>query len=105
MSAISNEVVTTQKLYNLNSRALSFFFALEIKKLAIVSKTLWHFDIILHIWSIHLGISLDITVMINILQEIITILHKKMLKAINLYWFHNNASEKKNHKIVPTNLD
>ena len=28
---------------------------------------------------------LDITVMINILQEIIKVLHEKMLKAINLY--------------------
>ena len=28
---------------------------------------------------------LDITVMINILQEIIKVLQKKMLKAINLY--------------------
>ena len=34
--------------------------------------------------------------MINILQEIIKILHKKMLKAINLYWFHNAESEKNN---------
>ena len=38
--------------------------------------------------------SLDITVTINILQEKIKILHKKMLKAINLYQFHKNASEK-----------
>ena len=40
--------------------------------------------------------SLGITVAINILQEIIGILHKKMLKAINLYWFLNNTSEKNN---------
>ena len=33
---------------------------------------------------------------INILQEIIKILQEKMLKAINLYWFHNDASEKNN---------
>ena len=32
------------------------------------------------------GFSLDITVMINILQEIIQALHEKMLKAINLYY-------------------
>ena len=30
-------------------------------------------------------IPLDMTVMINILQEIIKILHEKMLKAINFY--------------------
>ena len=23
-------------------------------------------------------------------------MHEKMLKAINLYWFHNDASERKN---------
>ena len=34
--------------------------------------------------------------MINILQEIIKILHEKMSKAINLYWFHNDVSEKNN---------
>ena len=33
---------------------------------------------------------LDITVIINILQQIIKIMHVKMLKAINLYWFHND---------------
>ena len=42
------------------------------------------------------GFPLDITVMINILQEIIEILHEKMLKAINLQWFHNDVSEKNN---------
>ena len=30
-------------------------------------------------------VSLDITVMINILQEIIKVLHEKMLKAIDFY--------------------
>ena len=30
--------------------------------------------------------------MINILLKIIKILHKKMLKSITLYWFHNDAS-------------
>ena len=34
--------------------------------------------------------------MINILQEIIKILLKEMLKAINLYWLHNDASKKNN---------
>ena len=39
---------------------------------------------------------LDITVMINILQQIIKVLHEKILKVINLYWFLNDASEKHN---------
>ena len=30
-------------------------------------------------------VSLDITVMINILQEIIKVLHEKMLKTIDFY--------------------
>ena len=34
--------------------------------------------------------------MINILQEIIKILHEKMLKAINFYWLHNDTLEKTN---------
>ena len=38
----------------------------------------------------------DITVMINILQDIIEILHEKMLRAKHLYRFHNDASEKTN---------
>ena len=36
-------------------------------------------------------VSLDINVMINILQEIINIFHDKMLKAISLYWFHSEV--------------
>ena len=38
--------------------------------------------------------SLNITLMINVLQGLLKIKHSKMLQAINLYWFHNNASEK-----------
>ena len=34
--------------------------------------------------------------MINILYEMIKILHEKMLNTIYLYWFHNDASEKNN---------
>ena len=41
-------------------------------------------------------VSLDTTVVINILQEIIKILHDKMSKAINLYWFYNDASDESN---------
>ena len=40
--------------------------------------------------------SLDINAMLNILQGLIKILDQKMLKAINLYLFHNDASEKNN---------
>ena len=39
---------------------------------------------------------LDITKVINILQEIIKFLHEKMLKTTNLYSFHNNTSENNN---------
>ena len=41
-------------------------------------------------------VSLDITAMINILQQIIKIMHEKMSKAINLYWSHNYASKRNN---------
>ena len=41
--------------------------------------------------------------MVNILQEIIKIMPEKMLKAINLYWFHNDASEKNNSLDDPSN--
>ena len=44
--------------------------------------------------------------MIDILQEIIKILHKKMLQAINFYWFYNDASEKDTSQmVIPTNLE
>ena len=39
-------------------------------------------------------VSLDITVIINNLKEIIKIPHREMLKTINLHRFHNIASEK-----------
>ena len=42
------------------------------------------------------AVSLEFTVTINILKEIRKILHEKMLKVINLYWFHNDVSEKTN---------
>ena len=35
----------------------------------------------------------NILIMINILYEIIKILHEIMLNAICLYWFHNDTSE------------
>ena len=35
--------------------------------------------------------SLDVPVIINILYEMITILHEKMLNTIYLYWFHNDV--------------
>ena len=37
---------------------------------------------------------LDILVIINILYEMIKILHKKILNLIHLYQFHNDISEK-----------
>ena len=42
------------KSFIFNSCTLSFFPVLEIKKLAFVGKILWRFDIIFHIWLIHL---------------------------------------------------
>ena len=55
-------------------------------------------------WLIHLLSSFsDIPVTINILQEILKILQKKMLKVINLYWFNNDATEKSNLKITYSN--
>ena len=40
--------------------------------------------------------SLDIPPIINILNEMIKILHEKRLNAIYLYWCHNRTSEKNN---------
>ena len=93
-TVICNETATP-KTWILNFHTLSIFPALEIKKLALVGKLLWRF------WHNFAQVVdsfvflLDITVMINILQEIIKTLHKKMLKAINFYRFHNDAWEKK----------
>ena len=41
-------------------------------------------------------VSLESPVMINILYEMIKILHEKMLNAIYFFWFHKDASEKNN---------
>ena len=64
-------------------------------KLALVRQILRRFGITLHMFN-SFGFSLDFTVMTNSLQEIINILHEKMLKAINLHWFDKNTSEKNN---------
>ena len=40
--------------------------------------------------------SLDIPVMINILFEMIKILHEKMVNSIYLYWFHNDTLAENN---------
>ena len=40
--------------------------------------------------------SLDIPVLINILYEMIKILHEKILNAIYLYWFHNDTLAENN---------
>ena len=74
--------------------ALSTFFpALEIKKQYILGKILW-FSHSLENTVNSFDVSLDITVMINILQEISKDLQEKMLKATNLYWLHSNPLEK-----------
>ena len=39
---------------------------------------------------------LDITAMINILQEVVKTLHDKILKTLNWYWLRDNATEKNN---------
>ena len=41
-------------------------------------------------------LSLDIPVMINILYEMIEILHEKMLNVIYLHWFHNDTLAENN---------
>ena len=40
--------------------------------------------------------SLDIPAMINVLYEMINILHEKMLNAIYLYWFPNDTLAENN---------
>ena len=40
--------------------------------------------------------SSDISVTINILYEMIKVLHEIMLNAIYLYWFHNDTSGENN---------
>ena len=48
-----SSVNSYSKCFTLNSCTFSIFHALEIKKLVLVGKILWRFDIILHIWLIH----------------------------------------------------
>ena len=84
------------KIFILISCALSIFLELEIKKVSFYrqnSETFWH-NIIYMVNSF--VVSLYVTVMINILQKILEILHEKMLKAIDFYRFHNSALEKSN---------
>ena len=77
------------------------FHANVIKKLVLVNKILWCFDLILHL-VLRLNmvnsflVSLESPVMINILYEMIKILHEKMLNAIYFYWFQKYTSEKNN---------
>ena len=59
----------------------ALFSNTQINKLVPVGKILWRF-IVFHIRLIHLFFSLDIPVMINILYEMIKILHEKTLNAI-----------------------
>ena len=77
------------------------FHANVIKKLVLVNKILWCFDLLLHL-VLRLNmvnsflVSLESPVMINILYEMIKILHEKMLNAIYFYWFQKDTSEKNN---------
>ena len=74
--------------------ALSTFFpALEIRKQYLLGKILWFSHSVENTVN-SFDVLLDITVMINILQEISKDLQEKMLKAINLSWLHNNPPEK-----------
>ena len=58
---------------------------------------MWRFNIILpymansFLATLELA-TLEIPVMINILLGMMKTLHEKMLNAIYLYWFHNDAS-------------
>ena len=70
------------------------FSALEIKKIVLVDKILWRY-IVAYMVNLFV-VSLDMTAMINILQEMMKILQEKMLKVINLYWLLNDATEKTN---------
>ena len=71
--------------------AFNFSCTWKKKKLVLVGKILWRFNIILYIWLLYLFFSLGIPVIINILYEMIKILHEKMFNAIYLYWFHNDT--------------
>ena len=56
--------------------------ALEIKILVFIGKVFLRFNMILHIWLIVFFVSLDITVMINILHKTIEIQYEKIFKKI-----------------------
>lgn len=90
---------TCSKDFVSNSCTLSALVALEKKILVFVGKVFLRFNMILHIWLIVFFVSLDITVMINVLQEVIKSLQKRRVKTINLLWFHNDESEKNKSKI------
>ena len=70
------------------------FLAPEIKKIALVDEILWRY-IVAYMVNLF-AVSLDMTAVINILQEMMKILQEKMLKVINLYWLLNDATEKTN---------
>ena len=90
--AVTRDESTNRKTFWIP--ALSTFFpALEIRKQYLLGKILW-FSHSFENTVNSFDVSLDITVMINILQEIIKDLQQKMLKATNLYWLHKNPPEK-----------
>ena len=73
---------TCSKDFVSNSCTLSALVALEKKILVFVGKVFLRFNMILHIWLIVFFVSLDITVMINILHKTIEIQYEKMFKKI-----------------------
>ena len=95
--SISVWLLPTWNIYLKNSIYNSYILltspAPEIKKLVLVGKIMWH-EIGYMFYSF--VASLDIAVMINILQQINRILQEKVLKAMILYEFHKNASQKNN---------
>ena len=81
---------TYSKGFILNFCTLSTFPALEVKKSGFVGNIYGSFMVNLFV------LALDIPVIINILYEMIKILHNKILNAIYLNQFHNDTSDENN---------
>ena len=79
MDVIYNETATRK--FNFELLQAFIFSCTLIKKLVLVGKLLWRFDIIFYTWVMRLFYSLDTPVVINILYEMIKILHEKILNA------------------------
>ena len=91
-----HSINSCSKSFTLNSCPFSIFPSLEIKKLIFVGKNILTFRHNVTYMVNSFLVSSEVTLMINILYEIIKILHEKMLNAIYLYWFHDNTSKKNN---------